>query len=309
MEAVMRHSYRRLLALALVLSLSLVGWLTPDTVWPGRAQAATPGSQRYLGRWNYTQPDRGTLRNVAVVSCAAVSCAGTPVFEIPQIGDLVFSTAADGAIIGRTDQGCTWRFAVRPDSLELDPASQYCFNQVIGSGFTITRWSVTVSGPFERETLEAISYLPNGQYTFLLQNGSRTRVADRPNTVRRFLGVWGYDTADPRTGVNMLTTLHTGPNGQIDPIMSAQRGLVGFAEDHDHLLAARTGDGCRWTLRVRGNTAELQPAVQTCRHAGSSTTLRFWSIASDGRNQASTMAGTDDNGDNFVLNVGSLTKR
>jgi hypothetical protein len=46
----MRHSYPRRLALALVLALSLVGLLTSGAMWPGRAQAATPGPQRYLGR-------------------------------------------------------------------------------------------------------------------------------------------------------------------------------------------------------------------------------------------------------------------
>jgi hypothetical protein len=37
-------------------------------------------------------------------------------------------------------------------------------------------------------------------------------------------------------------------------------------------------------------------------------TLRFWTISSDGRQQASVMTGTDERGGSFVLNIGSLTR-
>jgi hypothetical protein len=253
------------------------------------------------------------MTNVAVISCPGSSayCAGTPPFEVPQIGDVVFSADTGGGIVAHTDQGCTWRFAVHPRSLQLNPPSQYCFNQVIGSGYTITRWSVTVSGPYEKETLEAISHHPNGDFNFLLHNGSRTKVKDSSwhDATRRLVGTWKYDAANPQTGVNILTSRYTQPDGQVQVVTSAQRGLVTFTKGRDHMIAARTGDGCQWTLVARGNTAELQPAVQTCRLPSSTTTLRFWSIASDGKHQASIMAGVDDHGGSFLLIIGNLTKQ
>jgi hypothetical protein len=306
----------RLLVFALALSLSLVGWISLDVLRPPQAQAASwaePAQGEYLGRWNYNQPDRETMTNIAVVSCptSSPSCAGMPPFQIPQIGDMVLSAVAGGGIVGHTDQGCTWRFALHARSLELDPPSQYCFNQVIGSGYTITRWSVTVSGSHETEIIEAISHQPSGDLNFRLQNGSRTKVVNTSNRAvqKRFAGTWAYDTADPRSGVNILTSRYTDPDGQVRVVNSAQTGSVIIAKGRDYTIRARTGNGCEWTLVVRGNTAELQPAMQTCRTGGSTMTLRFWSIASDGGHQASIMAGTDDRDGSFLLIAGSLTKQ
>jgi hypothetical protein len=93
------------------------------------------------------------------------------VLDVPQTGDIVFAAAADGTIVGRTDQGYTWRFAHQGDSLKLSPPSQFCFNHVIGSSYTITDWSVEVSGRHERESLTAISHLPTGDYQFQLSTG------------------------------------------------------------------------------------------------------------------------------------------
>ena len=95
------------------------------------------------------------------------SCAGTPELEFPQIGYIVFAAGPHGTVTGRTDQGCTGRFARHRGGLELSPASQYCFNHIVGSGYTITRWSVTFSGARESETIIATSHLPNGNYDFV----------------------------------------------------------------------------------------------------------------------------------------------
>jgi hypothetical protein len=71
-------------------------------------------------------------------------------------------------------------------------------------------------------------------------------------------------------------------------------------------------DGCRWTLAVQGNTAELDPATQTCQLATGTVTLYFWSAASDGEHEDSVMAGSKDlNGQTstFYLYIGALTKQ
>jgi hypothetical protein len=104
-----------------------------------------------------------------------------------------------------------------------------------------------------------------------------------------------------------------------DPIHPAWRPGAGSSstadwdrhvyEDRGHTITARTQGGCQWTLAALGNTAELEPAVQTCHLTGSTITLRFWSIASDGKHQVSVVAGVDKRGGNFLLGIGSLTKQ
>ncbi|TKK78992.1 hypothetical protein FDA94_36350 [Herbidospora galbida] len=254
--------------------------------------AGTPGPRPhdYLGTWNYDQPDRATQRNIAVIGA-------TPPIHVPQIGDIVF-TRTGAAITGRTDQGCTWTFAVRPASLELDPPAQQCFNRVIGSAYTITKWSVTVAGDHARESIEAVSHQPTGDYSFRLDDGRRTRAA--AGSGARFTGAWRYDPADPQTRVNIVTTRHTAPDRVTQ---SPRQGTVTFTGRRG-VVTARTGDGCAWRLTARGNTAKLDPAGQTC----GGTTLTFWTVASDGRRQASVQAGTGPDGGTFLLSVGALTR-
>ena len=102
---------------------------------PAGIAAASPpptaSAQPCLGTWNDDQPDQATMRNIAVLSCPpdGDGCASSPLplpLHIPQIGNIVFAAAATGTVAGRTDQGCTWRFAVTTDSLELSPPGQFC---------------------------------------------------------------------------------------------------------------------------------------------------------------------------------------
>jgi hypothetical protein len=107
------------------------------------------------------------MRNIAVLSCPpdGNGCASSPLplpLSIPQIGNIVFSAAANGMVAGQTDQGCTWRLAVTTRVLELSPPGQFCFNHTIGSAYTLTRWSVTVVGNHERETIIGVSHQPTG---------------------------------------------------------------------------------------------------------------------------------------------------
>jgi hypothetical protein len=190
----------------------------------------------------------------------------------------------------------------------MSPASQYCFNHVIDSGYTMTRWSVTFSGAQESETINAISHLPNGNYDFVLQDGRRTRATDQQDTARDFAGAWRYNPADPETGLNIMTTSYAERNGQVKIVRSALTGQVTLTAGRGDLITARTANGCRWTLLARGNTAELLPARQTCRRSGSAITLTFWAIASDHTQQVSILAGTGAGDSSFLMADGGLTR-
>jgi hypothetical protein len=305
----------RALAMAALLAMALAGWaataLSPS---PARAASQVPASQvpasieRGLGTWNYDQPSSKTMTNIAVISCppGTSSCASVPPISIPQIGYVIFSAGPDGSVIGHTDQGCTWRFTPRPEGLELRPGkAQTCFNHVIGSSYTMTRWSVRFSGRHETEYINAVSHLPYGNFDFVLKNGRRTRAETSPAAVRRFTGTWQYTPADPKTGLNYKTTRYLAPVGQVK---SALTGEVTFTPRHGDMIGARTRDGCTWTLAVAGNTAELQPAKQDCTRDGTTTTMSFWSIASNGRQQVSIIAGTDAKGGSYLATNTSLTR-
>jgi hypothetical protein len=63
---------------------------------------------------------------------------------------------------------------------------------------------------------------------------------------------------------------------------------------------------------VRGNTAQLAPASQSCSLPGSTVTLTHWAIASDGLRQAPVLTGVEESDastSNFLLNVGELIRQ
>lgn len=277
-----------------------------DLGGPDRADAdhsASLRQEQYLGRWNYDQPDAATMRNIAVINIPGGPRA------VPQIGDIVFSRAAGGRIAGRTDQGCTWMFAVTRGSLELDPPTQTCSNPVRGLEYTITRWSVVVSGRHEREQFTAVSHHPDGDFDGALDNGRRTRAGDGDRSgTAPFLGAWNYDPPDPGTGVNIRDTRYPQPGGPPSTVRSPERGSVTFTRDFGSRVNSHTPDGCTWSLLIRGNTAKLDPPVQSCTHTGGTVVLQYWTIASDGHRQAAVMTGTDERGGSFTIAIGHLTR-
>lgn len=300
-----RRRTRRLLVLLLPLALAVmaatIGVLSQTRAEATLEEATTAG--KYLGRWNYDQPDRATMTNIAEMNLPGG-------FQAPQIGDIVFTAEGPDRIVGRTDVGCTWRFHATPRSLELDPPSQLCHNPTMNIRYTITTWTVTVTGDHETETIAAKSHHPGHDYDFTLEKGARTKAKEYdPDATTNFTGTWVYDPSDPKTRVNIRTTIHTASDGTLTVAESPERGHVTITRDYANRVTARTDDGCTWSLVTRGNTAKLDPPIQTCtRPTSTAITIRFWTIASNGRQQATTMTGTDESGGNFVLSAGSLTK-
>jgi hypothetical protein len=256
----------------------------------------------FAGTWNYDQPDRSTGKNIAKVICPSPR----PSLVVPQIGNIVISEVGDDAIQGTTDQGCTWRFAVDGDAATLSPRSQTCFNQVIGSSYTLD-WSMHVSGDHETEVITGTSHLPAGDCEFELNVSSRTRV-DPISTVdpaTAFVGNWSYDAPDQVTGVNIEQVI-CGSQVDYTPVL----GSFAVTRSADGRLAVTSDQGCAWTFSVAGNTAELNPANQSC--AGTQSTMGFWAMASDGQHGAVFASGLShqSGGDcAFLISAGSLTKQ
>lgn len=147
----------------------------------GASVAPVPSVQKYLGYWNYDQPNPTTLNNVIVLACpgAGGQCdSQLPLpLKVPQVGWVLFSPGPDGTVNGHTDQGCTWNFKVTRTDLELSSTTQECFNHAIGSSGNITKWSVTVTGNKEHEQIVSVSHQPNGvDLIGTMKSGSRTRV-------------------------------------------------------------------------------------------------------------------------------------
>jgi hypothetical protein len=279
--------------------------------WGAATSCCVAQESKYLGVWNYDQPREKTSENMAQLQCPAPK--GSPEgmhgfgMVIPQIGNLTITKAADGHLEGRTDQGCTWAFKAGANSAELDPASQTCFNKVIGSSYTITQWSIQVDGKQESEKLAAKSHHQMGDCDFGLQNGKRTK-ADSTDSSSLFVGEWQYDTSDPRIRMNVAQQICGGKSAQPAPVPMS--GTINISKISDGILAAATSDGCSWKLNVQGNTAILD-SPQSCEKDGKTSRMNSWTIASDGQHQLSTMKSEQTAGDEnctTVLGTGSLTR-
>jgi hypothetical protein len=213
--------------------------------------------EKYLGRWNYDQPDRTTMTNISTMNLPGRE-------QVPQVGDIVFTAEGADRIVGRTDVGCTWRFKATHDSLELDPPSQLCHNPTSNVSYTINRWTVTVEGDRGQETIIAKSHRPERDYDSVLEKGARTKAMEYdPDAASKFIGTWAYDPADPAAGVN-VRTVRTAADGMQNMEPSPERGHVTISTDGTNRVTTRTDDGCTWALIARGNTAKLDPPIQTC---------------------------------------------
>lgn len=270
---------------------------------------------KYYGIWNYDQPDAATLNNIAVLACpdGGGQCdRQLPLpLRVPQVGWVVFSPGPDGTVNGHTDQGCTWNFRVHPTGLELSSTTQQCFNQAIGSSGNLTKWSVQVHGNRETESIVAVSHQPNGvDLISTMKSGSRTKVAGGRHNgkfVQRFLGDYRYDPADSHTLTNVVST----DKGTAYP----EQGTVRFTATNKNggKINAHTPDGCDWTLAVRGDTAELDPATQTCHTANGDSSLHYWALVTDdgqhmnGFRAGSTTAPGQPPTNTFLF-VGALTR-
>jgi|HubBroStandDraft_6_1064221.scaffolds.fasta_scaffold43156_1 hypothetical protein len=266
---------------------------------------------KYLGVWNYAQPNGRTSENIAQLQCPAPK--GSPEgmhgfgMMIPQIGNLTITNAADGHLKGVTDQGCSWTFKVGSSSAELEPASQTCFNKVIGSSYTITQWSIRVDGNQESETLRAKSHHQMGDCDFVMQNGKRAKAEDIDSS-SLFVGDWRYDTLDPGTRINVAQKICGEESAK--PTFVPISGTVTISKVSDGVLQAVTSDGCSWRLKVQGNTAILD-SPQSCEKDGKASKLNSWTIASDGQHQLSNMNSERQTGDESCttsLGTGSLTR-
>jgi hypothetical protein len=246
------------------------------------ATTATDASE-YYGTWNYDQPDTSTLNNVTVLACPDGGGQCDPYLplplRVPQVGWVEFSPGPNGTVNGHTDQGCTWNFSVHPTGLELSSTTQECYNPTIGSTGNLTKWSVQVNGDRETESIVAVSHQPNGvDIIGTMKSGSRTKLVgtqDSAKFVQRFLGDYHYTPADLHTLTNVVST----DQGTSYP----EQGTIRFSAKHQDRgkITAHTPDGCHWTLHVRGDTAELDPAVQTCHTATGDRTLHYWALVTD----------------------------
>ncbi|WP_426513638.1 hypothetical protein ACPPVO_25345 [Dactylosporangium sp. McL0621] len=251
---------------------------------PVGVATASPPRDKYLGRWNYDQPDPATGNNIAVLACpdGGVACNHNPdlplPLSIPQVGWIDFTPGPRGTVYGHTDQGCTWNFSVSGVGLELSSPTQLCFNATIGQYYSIKQWSVQVDGDAEREQIVSQSIQPNGDILYTTMNfgtkgrPSRHRATGAP--VNRFTGSFTHDPFSFRTLTNVTVTDKGGA--------AQETGVVRIERAGGDRIVARTPDGCRWALRVQGNTAELlDPATQSCQVGENTRSLRYWALVTD----------------------------
>jgi hypothetical protein len=245
-------------------------------------------ANKYLGTWNYVQPNLGSGNNVATLACpeGGASCNHNPrlplPLSIPQVGWIDFYPGPNGTLYGHTDQGCTWNFDVTPTGLELSSKTQLCFNATIGQYYSIKQWSVQVEGNVEYEQIISQSVQPNGDILYTTMNfstrdePSRRKVAGvRDNSAAsKFVGSFTYDRFSFQTLDNITVTDKDGASPEV--------GVLQIDRIGGNRIVAHTPDGCSWTLGVQGNTAELlDPATQSCQIGPNTLSLRYWGIVTD----------------------------
>lgn len=261
---------------------------------------ASATEQTWRGKWNYVQPNEKDDTNVGHLECPDGFS-----LSLPQIGWMDLART-DGRLSATTDQGCTWTFALRDGRAELSPASQTCFNRVIGSSYTLTRWSVAMSDSGETESIAGKSHQPGGDCDFTLPKGRRTRVSEeRDDPTLPFVGTWDYDAPASGANIELVTCPGDVPGTLRSAVASGSLIITKVAE---HRIQAATSEGCSWTFSVDGNTAELSPAPQTCK---TGITTAFWAMTSNGDHAAVVMshvAPLADASCNFVLATGKLSK-
>ncbi|MGA4544379.1 hypothetical protein ACPA54_30760 [Uniformispora flossi] len=263
---------------------ALFAALVSTSLAPTEAAAnANADMAKYLGYWNYDQPNELTLNNVSVLACpdgtGACDRALPLPLRVPQVGWELFTPGPNGTVNGTSDQGCTWNFKVTRTGLELSSTTQQCFNPAVGSWGNLTKWNVQVKGNRETEQITAISHQPDGvDLIGTMKTGSRTKVVpgrDGGKFIHGFVGDYTRTPADMHSLVNVAVT---------------DQGMAYPAQDALHITAdraakgrinAHTADGCNWSFSVRGNTAELDPATQTCHTETGDLTLLYWAMATD----------------------------
>ena len=272
---------------------------------PQTTQASTTrpssGTAKFIGRWNYRTPQPTTGLNIATVSGSGFSAS------FPQIGWVDFTRGRGGEVTGRTDQGCTWRFALKSGRLQLASPGQTCFNKVIGSKYQMNRWTVSVTGDREQEYIQATSFLPSGTYDFTLAHGARTKVSKNTST-SGYAGDWTFNAPNEATGVNIETLVDSSGHESRRPVS----GKLAITRTAPNRISVRTANGCHWNLTAAGNTAELA-RPQTCHLRGGATqTYAFWAMAVGGRRQYLVISGANvaaGKRTEFSLTTGLLTRR
>jgi hypothetical protein len=263
----------------------------------------------FVGTWNYDEPSPTTRVNMATIHIPGAASGKGLEFPIPQIGNIVFASG-DGAgrFLGRTDQGCTWTFKTEGDWAELDPPSQTCFNQVIGSSYTITHWSIPmVDTAHATERVLATSHLPMGESDFTLDVGRRTK-ADQSDSSRLFEGTWTYDVSEPPSRVNVVQVSCDRSQERSE---SQPRGEVAIEKTGQNTLLLTTPDGCSWNLEDHGNTAVVGKP-QVCESPAGKVTLEHWTAASDGHHMVTVMKvirETKSSRCALLLSSGSLSRK
>jgi hypothetical protein len=131
----------------------------------------------------------------------------------------------------------------------------------------------------------------------------------------KYAGVWNYDQPNSSTEVNIGTircpaTLK-GSNEFM--LVVPQVGNLTLTRKEEGRLQGRTDQGCTWTFRENGTSAELDPVPQDCfnKVIGSSYTMVHWTFRVDGNHQTESIEATSHlpmGSCDFVLKDGSRTK-
>ncbi|HEY1647304.1 MAG TPA: hypothetical protein VGF96_04940 [Terracidiphilus sp.] len=246
--------------------------------------AANDDTASFAGTWNYGLPNYEKDINISRISCPKGKTPPDRTLFVPQVGSITMTKTGEHEMLGTTDQGCGWTFITDGNSAHLDGPQKSCFNKIIQVSYTVTKWDISLTKGAWDEFMTVDSTSSMGTCESVKAKGPRSRVIEdsKRDDAKTFVGNWRYEPTDPVTQKN--TALAACPDSKM-PQMLILKGSMSIEQTGPHSINAINENGCRLKFAVQGNTAALNPSVQTCENApkGSPKTYNFWTMATDGK--------------------------
>lgn len=124
----------------------------------------------------------------------------------------------------------------------------------------------------------------------------------------KFLGVWNYQTPEPKTGLNIAAVSGTGFSEDFPQV-----GWIDFTQDPDGEVTGTTDQGCTWQFDLKSGELQLASPKQTCfnRVIGSRYQMNRWTVSVTGNREQEYIQATSflpSGTFNFTLAQGARTK-
>jgi hypothetical protein len=134
------------------------------------------------------------------------------------------------------------------------------------------------------------------------------RPAAAHGSTAKFLGVWNYQTPEPKSGLNIAAVSGTGFSEDYPQV-----GWIDFTQDPDGEVTGTTDQGCTWQFDLESGELQLASPRQTCfnKVIDSRYQMHRWTVSVTGNREREYIQATSfllSGTFNFTLRQGARTK-